>query len=282
MTASSDPQVRWKTFLESTPAYSSVAISMLVVKKVTRHSLYFHLPHIRIQLHCGVDGGLRWFDCSNGEVTVSDSWEYKFITYVCRDCGRQTKTYAVVIKRTAADALDADVMKLGEFPPFSAAISKRIEKLLGKTDLEMYRKGTRSEAQGLGVGAATYFRRIVESQWKVLVTEIRDAARTLGVEDLSVFDAAVRETQFSKAVEMLKGAIPPKLLILNGENPLTLPYQPLSQGLHELTDAECLQQAADIRIVLTALLENIAEVLKDQNELKSAAARLRERRAQST
>lgn len=66
------------------------------------------------------------------------------------------------------------------------------------------------------------------------------------------------------------------LLILNGENPLTLLYRPLSVQLHELTDEQCLQQAADIRVVLTALLENIADVLKDQGELQSAANRLKQ------
>lgn len=59
------------------------------------------------------------------------------------------------------------------------------------------------------------------------------------------------------------------------KNPLTLLHQPLSEGLHDLTDEECLQQAADIRIVLTALLENIADVLKGEEELKAGAARLR-------
>ena len=91
-----------------------------------------------------------------------------------------------------------------------------------------------------------------------------------------MFDNALQETQFSAAVEMLKDAIPDKLLILNGENPLTLLYSPLSVQLHELTDGECLQQAADIRTVLTVLLENIADVLKDQEELKSAANRLKQ------
>ena len=75
---------------------------------------------------------------------------------------------------------------------------------------------------------------------------------------------------------MLRDAVPAKLLILDGENPLTLLYRPLSAQLHGLTDEECLQQAADIRIVLTALLENIADVLNDQEELRSAANRLRD------
>jgi hypothetical protein len=97
----------------------------------------------------------------------------------------------------------------------------------------------------------------------------------LGVKDLALYEAALKETQFATAVEMLRDALPAKLLILDGDNPLTLLYQPLSVGLHGLTDEQCLQQAADIRMVLTALLENIADVLKDQAELKVAAARLK-------
>jgi len=52
-------------------------------------------------------------------------------------------------------------------------VSARIQKLLGAEDLELYRKGMRSEAAGLGVGATTYFRRIVENQWRLLVRELR-------------------------------------------------------------------------------------------------------------
>ena len=262
----------YKTFLESAPANASKKISALAVTRVNfAGSLY--LPSVRLQLHCQIDGGLRGFD-TNSDLQLSYPWSYKFVTYTCRDCGRYSKTFAVLVLRETKEAVDAEVMKLGEYPPYAAPISQKVEKLLGKEDLELYRKGMRAEAQALGIGAATYFRRIVDSQWKLLLTEIRDAAVALGETDLSIFDAALAETQFSAAVKMLKDAIPKKLLILDNQNPLTLLYQPLSVGLHDLSDEECLQQAADIRTVLTALLENIADVLKSQTELKAAAARL--------
>ena len=107
------------------------------------------------------------------------------------------------------------------------------------------------------------------------------AAEKLDRADLAVFDNALKETQFSAAVKMLKNAIPDKLLILNGKNPLTVLYSPLSVQLHKLTDKACLQQAADIRNVLTAFLENIADVLKDQEELKNAVNRLEIKRDRS-
>lgn len=267
-----------RAFLESTPPNVPQEITNLL-KRQHPNSVGNPWSFVPPQIHlfCEADGGFRWFLSPTDYIFV-EKREWKFLTYRCRNCGGPWKTYALVIETLSTGPPDVEVMKLGEYPPFGAPISARIEKLLGEKDLELYRKGMRSEAQGLGIGAATYFRRIVDDQWKQLVGEIREAAVTLGYEDVSIFDKAMNETQFSKAVDMLKDAIPPKLLILNGDNPLTLLYHPLSVQLHDLTDEECLQQAGDIRLVLTALLENIADVLKDQEELKSAAERLKSRK----
>ena len=272
-----------KLFLETTPPNTSMKIQGLAKREVNIHDVptgHWSLPTGYIQLHCERDNGLRRFDPCSKAPNVSKIPTYQFIEYQCRDCQITSKTFAVMVIRSLDVAVDVEVMKLGEYPPFSAPISSKIQKLLSKSDLNLYRKGVRAEAQGLGVGAATYFRRIVDEQWTRLVKEIRKAAELSGVEDLGVYDVALQETQFSRAVKTLKDAIPEKLLILGGENPLTLLYQPLSKQLHTLTDEECLQQAADIRVVLTALLENIADVLKNQDELRGAATRLKNPRQQ--
>ena len=261
------------------PPNTPVRISGLAVP----HGTAWKIVNPYIELHCEHDDGGRRFTPASSNFFLAEppiTPSYKFIVYRCRDCQSSTKTFAVLIQNdesTFEDFGTVEVMKLGEYPPFSAPISSRIQKLLSDSDLELYRKGVRAEAQGLGIGAATYFRRIVDEQWQRLVQEIRRAAERLGVEDLGVYDDAMGETHFSKAVGMLKDAIPEKLLILKGENPLTMLYKPLSQQLHGMTDEECLQQAADIRLVLTVLLENIAEVMKDQDELTAAAKRLKEK-----
>ena len=278
-------KVAWKSFLETTPPNTPVTISGLAVSYHPPHTstLTWRIVNPYIELHCEHDDGVRRFNprtSSHVSLARPITPRYEFIAYLCRDCQSSTKTFAVLIQNDESDSEDlgnVEVMKLGEYPPFSAPISSRIQKLLSDSDLELYRKGVRAEAQGLGIGAATYFRRIVDEQWQHLVKEIRRAAERLGVEDLGVYDDAMVETQFSKAVAMLKDVIPKKLLILKGENPLTLLYKPLSQQLHGMTDEECLQQAADIRLVLTVLLENIAEVMKDQDELTAAAKRLKEK-----
>ena len=269
------PRVAWKLFLETTPPNTPVEIPGLASRNDYSRAI---IVTPEIQLHCKRDDGLRRFDPSDKQVHVDDRSNYNFISYTCRDCLATEKTFALLVRQ---NNLDIVAMKLGEYPPFSSPISSRIQKLLSRSDLDLYRKGCRAEAQGLGIGAATYFRRIVEEQWQRLVGEIRSAAERLGVPDLGVYDAALEETQFSTAVGILRDKIPEKLLILDGENPLTLLYKPLSKQLHGLTDEECLQQAADIRAVLTALLENIADVLKAQDELREAATRLKNPTSQS-
>ena len=65
---------------------------------------------------------------------------------VCRDCGEYSKTYALLteLEYIGGDGIP-EIMKLGEFPPFSAPISARIQTLLDKDDLELYQKGSRSD-----------------------------------------------------------------------------------------------------------------------------------------
>ena len=217
MPSNKDALEEMKAFLESAPPNVSVRISGLAKERVSGEfgaSRYWELVGFtpsRLDLHCNVDDGVRRFSAPESN---RHNRGYQFLEYVCRDCGEYSKTYALLtqLESTRGDGIP-EIMKLGEFPPFSAPISARIQTLLNKDDLELYQKGSRSEAQGLGIGAATYFRRIVESHWKRLVTKLRDAARKLGHDDLTAFDDALKEVRFSAAVDKLKDAIPDNLTV---------------------------------------------------------------------
>jgi hypothetical protein len=86
------------------------------------------------------------------------------------------------------------------------------------------------------------------------------------------------ETQFSSAVEKIKHAIPEALQI-KGHNPLTLLHKALSEGLHAGTDAECLEIARDIRVILSEFSERLSDALKDKKELDEAVSRVIHRSA---
>ncbi|HEV3260205.1 MAG TPA: hypothetical protein VG013_25335, partial [Gemmataceae bacterium] len=112
-----------------------------------------------------------------------------------------------------------------------------------------------------------------------LFNEIIRVAKKLNApqDQIQGLEAAKAETQFSKAIEHIKPAIPNELLI-QGRNPLLLLHTALSEGLHALTDGECLELATSIREVLFELAERIGQVLKEQASLDVAVARLTQKK----
>jgi len=132
-------------------------------------------------------------------------------------------------------------------------------------------KGRRCENQNLGVGAFSYYRRVVEAQRGRIFEAIIAAAQKLDMapEDLKTLRVAAAENQFSKSLDMAKDIMPPKLLI-QGHSPLKLLHNALSHGVHNLGDEECLAYAHSIRVVLGRLAESLDQVMKDEAEVESA------------
>src|SRR5271166_2758708 len=164
--------------------------------------------------------------------------------------------------------------KFGEHPPFGPPIPSRLISLIGP-DRELFLKGRRCENQALGIGAFVYYRRVVEDQKNRIFDEIIKVAEMVSAppDTIAKLREAKKENQFSKAIDMIKDAIPQRLLI-HGQNPLTLLHSALSRGLHEQTDEKCLELATDIRLILAELSELLGHALKDERELKEAISRL--------
>jgi hypothetical protein len=80
---------------------------------------------------------------------------------------------------------------------------------------------------------------------------------------------------------MVKDGIPTSLLI-EGHKPLTVLHDMLSDGIHELTDEECLEHATAVRRILVELSERTAFALKEITELKAAVGKLVSRKSKRT
>jgi hypothetical protein len=199
------------------------------------------------------------------------------LCYTCEKCGRVVKSYAVRFWSIAVSFEEADlvdVQKIAEWPPFAPRTPGKVISLVGP-DRDLFLKGRRAEIEGLGVGAFSYYRRIIEGQKNRLLDEIIRVARHLGAtaETVALLEAAKVETQFSKAVESVKDAIP-RALYIKGHNPFTLLHGALSKGLHDASDEECLVAANDIRLILVDFAERLTEAMKEQKELDEALSRL--------
>jgi len=207
------------------------------------------------------------------DVGVATSSVFQFLFYICRNCGRSQRTYAISA-RLSVDKTSSRIHKLGEVPPFGPPTPARLITLIGG-DRELFLKGRRAENQALGIAAFAYYRRVVENQKARILGEMLRVATLVNAEEslIEELKAAQAESQFSKSVEMIKHGIP-QVLLIQGHNPLTLLHGALSQGLHEKSDEHCLELATSIRVVLTELAERIAQALKDEAELNTAVSKL--------
>ncbi|MEX2307666.1 MAG: hypothetical protein WD738_08745 [Pirellulales bacterium] len=169
---------------------------------------------------------------------------------------------------------DGQVSTVGQWPPFGPNTPALLLRLI-QNDKDIFLQGRRAESLNLGIGAYAYYRRVVENEKDRLFEKIINVARQLKVapEIIAKLEAAKTQQQFKQAFADAKDAIPEALKI-DGYNPLTLLHSATSKGIHEMSDAECLQRAQDIRLVLVALAERMSAVTKENAALKAALGRL--------
>jgi hypothetical protein len=265
-------------FLESTPPNQLIHISDLSQYTATSYGWRDVMRTPEIQLHCDHDNcnGIRFFRCVSGEGRHLESKEYGFfyVTYRCSNCQKVQKTFSLAAKIEANTKPQGECYKFGELPTYGPPVAPRLIKLIGP-DRDEFLKGRRCENQGLGVGAFIYYRRVVENQKNRILEEIIKVSTKIGApaEKLETLRDAVNETQFSKALNMAKDALPESLLI-NGHSPILLLHSALSEGVQALTDEQCVELAGSVRVVLGELSERLSQALKDEAELVKALSTL--------
>lgn len=264
--------IEWKEFLESQSPGKIRSVTG-VARKPPQGAMLLETPVIRLYCDSGDCEDQCFFKCTSGTRPIGGTWEHIFLQYQCRNCETTRKIFAVRA-RVSGNSSNGEAAKLGEWPPFGPHIPSKVITLI-RDDKDLFIKGRRAESQGLGIGAYAYYRRVVENQRNRLMDEIiKVAERTnAGSEVLATLQAARKETQFNKAVDLIKDGVPASLKI-DGHNPLQLLHAAISRGIHELTDQECLEKATTVRLVLTDLAERISQALKEHKELQEGIARL--------
>ena len=265
-------------FLENTPPNQLRYISDFAEQQHLGNYLK-NKPNLK--LHCSDEScdGIRFFRCTweiihPGTFLQTDIQNFLYVSYQCSNCQKTGKVYSIMAYIDPIEKLHWLCWKFGEFPLFGPPIPSRLIKLIGP-DREIFLKGRNCENQGLGIGAFTYYRRVVENQKNRILEEIIKVFEKINTpqEKINTLRAAIEETQFSKALKMTKDVMPESLLI-DGHNPILLLHHALSRGVHELSDEECLKRANTVRLVLGELSERLSAILKDTAELKAAISTL--------
>jgi len=265
--------VKLSEFLAEAPSGTAREISDLAHMEPEYGYNQLYTPDL--SLHCNSCGGTRIFrhveQRSDGRSTpIGTRGSNYFLLYKCSNCTREHKHYAIRANLSADRGTSGAAYKFGEFPPFGPYIPPKLLALLGESADE-FKKGYRNETDGYGVGAFTYYRRVVVAQKNKILGEILKVAERTNASDTvkETLNAALRETQFSKSLKIAKGADLGSLYV-DGHNPLTALHSALSDGMHDLNEEECLAIAHQVRIVLAHLAERLSQMLSDSSELSKA------------
>lgn len=210
-----------------------------------------------IKLECGKCGSPQTFNekdtywpghgrtnhnLSNGTVTV---------VYRCSSCKDFLRTF------TLHFGPDREwVQKTGQYPPWDISLEEDLKAALG-SEADLYKRGKICESQGYGIGAAAYYRRIVEEIIDELLSDISDLLKG---EEREKYLAALEKTKNTKVasekIDLVKDLLPP-LLRPNNINPLSILHEELSVRLHERSDEECLDDAERLREALVFLVTQV-------------------------
>jgi hypothetical protein len=134
---------------------------------------------------------------------------------------------------------EAVIVKAGQYPKLEISIPKEFEKALGGR-AGLYLKGMTSRHNGYGIGAVSYFRRLIEETTDEMLDLLSEAVKATGAapELLEELERAKRGTVFEEKVKKAAEVIPAPLRP-GGINPFQDLYDLLSIGLHDLDDDEC-------------------------------------------
>lgn len=238
-----------------------------------------YIAPARISFHC--DGACRkettWVRVDNLNVAYTSSGApcgFYWVYYTCSLCTHQHLT---IMYRDFATEMRVDkswsvptgllrsgpppalpripvvtqVQKIGQFPALSIDIPKQLDKNLGEEAAGLYKKALVSRNQNYGLGAVTYMRRVVEDKTDELIEVVAQTAESHGVEASVVEKIRAASSGRATYEEKLKLAstVLPSSLTPDGANPLGVLYGLVSQGVHELSEKDCIKVADEIRSV---------------------------------
>src|SRR5690606_12186363 len=125
-----------------------------------------------------------------------------------------------------------------------------------------YYKGRKSLSENYGIGAFAYFRRIIE---KELINIVYDLAKIESSESIKI-NSLLADYEKSKKTHLLYENVfqyLPLSLQSLGDNPFKLLYSQTSQGLHNLSEEDCLKRAEQIDLILKFVIKKLNEEKSD-------------------
>jgi len=259
-----------KDFLENTPLYTPKSF------EGGRLSLRA-LKILEIQADCNTcDASKPFHNTDQHNTLVEMEWgkfgSSRLVHFVCVTCRANYKSFWINAEQV--DDENYQIIKIGENPQKELPRNKALSKFFSK-DKSDYNKAVVCLANGYGVAAFAYMRRIVEHNINDLLDLIRESVDPSS-NLINKIDELKKTSPMSDKIEIANHALP-DYLKPDGFNPLGQIYGLLSDGVHSLPDEECLDKAQDLQACLEFLISELATHKKNREEFKKRLSSLRKK-----
>ena len=157
------------------------------------------------------------------------------------------------------DVQGRTVQKIGQYPSLADLNTydvRQYSAVLSREDFKEFTKAIGLAAHGVGVGSFVYLRRIFEN--------LVDAAYQVAKTDDGWDDEAYRNGRMAERIQLLAGHLP-EFLVENRSL-----YKILSQGVHELTESECLAAFPVVKMGIELVLDEKLAAAAKQKKLQQA------------
>ncbi|WP_018417388.1 hypothetical protein [Teredinibacter turnerae] len=259
-----------KAFLEEAPLYVWYEFKAPVS---TRSSLWINA----IDSFCEICKTIRPFHDMRsrgggaGMVVKALSTGESYFEFTCVSCRKQRHEYLV---EQVVNEETIKFQKYGQLPRKHLERDKVLQKFFSE-DSENYEKAVVCLSHGYGIGAFVYLRRIIENNiYKLLDLVLEDATSSEPNEAIIASLSDLRtESPMSEKIKVANNALP-SYLKPDGLNPLGRLYQVLSEGVHNLSDEECLRRANIVKECLKYLVSELSSRKENRAKFKSMIGEL--------
>ncbi len=275
-----------KQFLEEFPLYR---IFSFEPRKNWERFAIEELPTPAINLYCDNCGSVQTYNVNEA---TKYTQPYGFtnnhifrLQYICTGCHQNVREF--FLKFNELSTFDEEnkehiyqlqMKKVGQYPAWNIDMDVEVEKLLGD-HADLYKKGLTCESQGYGIGAYSYYRRIVEEIIDQLLVSIEEL---IPAEDKEKYAAALVEvkktTVTQDKIELVKNLLPASLRP-NNINPLGALHSALSEGLHAESEEECLEYAEAVRDALVFLVNRLIRTKSENQSFTESMKKLLDKKS---
>lgn len=217
-----------------------------------------------IDLPCSQCNRANTFACKDGGFFTSFTkplpGHLLLVTFICQRCSDFERSF---LFGTTAVGSELYLVKVAAWPAQRPQGHDAVKDILDAEKADFFRRGMMCEQHGLGMAAHAYYRRIVETSIDEWLDELKAATGEESHQEW--LDRHGGRPQMGEQIARLQYFMHDSISG-NGKNPINALYSTLSEGLHSLSDEDCLVLAEVLRELLVFTLRKISEV-RDKGDL---------------